>query len=200
MRPAYRDARVAVFDDWLEAGAFQALREFLETRVYFSVTVAGKRGPEGTLAELGPRLQAGELKLLGGPFARQACGTALDLVRESVLARERELEPWLGRRGAEWQKLGAGPRCYPAGRGMRWHDDARFSGTFVLYGHPRWEDAWDGRLAFEAEDGLGRYVAPRPNRCVFLRSGVPHAVLPVAAAAGPVVRASVIGYAIAAAP
>lgn len=191
----------AVFDGWLTPADLAAVRAFLKAYRYFSSTPSGKRGPNGTLAELEPLLAKREVRLLGGPFVvyrtdpavkterdLYPSGTALDLVIASVLARLPEVEPWLGK---GWQLLGAGPRHYPRGRGLPRHDDARFAGTFTLYVHEAWEPEWGGRLVVE---GASEPVFPEPNRMVFLRAGTPHVVEPVTEAAGERLRMSVIGY------
>lgn len=191
----------AVFDGWLPPAELAAVRAFLKGYRYFTSLPTGKRGPEGTLAELEPLLAKGEIKLLGGPFVVYRAdpavkterelypsGTALDFVIASVLARVKEVEPWLG---TDWQLLGAGPRHYPRGRGLPRHDDARFAGTFTLYLHEEWRPEWGGRLVVEGSDVP---VYPEPNRIVFLRAGIPHVVEPVADAAGDRLRMSVIGY------
>jgi hypothetical protein len=116
-------------------------------------------------------------------------GTPLDAVLEKVRESLPQLEAELGRPGEDWQILGAGPKHYPRGGGLRPHDDARFVGTFAFYVHEEWDAAWGGELAID-----GSRVFPAPNRCVFLRSGVSHEVLPVADAAGPRLRMSVVGY------
>lgn len=198
-----RNSGFAVYDDWLAPDAWRRLRAFLAGYRYFSVTPQGRRGPDGTLAELSGELSAGRVKLLGGPFVVKALdgpvspgkipypsGTPLDELLDGVEARAEELAPWLGLPRRDWTLLGCGPRLYPAGCGLARHDDARFRGTFVLYAHERWEADWGGALAFD--DGVS--IEPAPNRCVFLKAGVPHAVRPVAPAAGARLRESVIGY------
>lgn len=192
-----------VFDDWLPAPHLAAARAFLREFRYFTTTPTGKRGPLGTLAELKPLLDAGELKLLGGSFLVYRTepsikterdvypsGGALDLVLDSVRARMKELEPFLGKERSDWNLLGTGPRLYPKGRGLPLHDDARFVGTFTLYLHEEWRPEWGGRLLIEGAEP----VFPKPNRIVFLRGGHPHAVEDVAEAAGDRLRMSLIGY------
>lgn len=194
----------AVFDGWLPEKDLAALRAWLASYRYFTSTPTGKRGPDGTLAELEGPLAAGDVKLLGGPFVVYRAdpavrtertlypsGCALDLVLASVRARLPELEPWLGREKDDWQLMGAGPRHYPRGRGLPLHDDARFAGTFTLYVHEEWRREWGGELLVE---GAAEPIFPEPNRMVFLKSGVPHVVESVSGAAGERLRMSVIGY------
>lgn len=201
MRPALEGPGFAVFDGWLAPGPLAEVRSFLYRYRYFSVFTTGKRGPEGTLSELAPRLADGRLRLLGGKFVVLSAGarretaqldypsrTPLDAVLESVERALPRLEPYLGRRGEDWQRLGAGPRLYPPGGGLAEHDDADSVGTFALYLHNEWREGWGGEL----EVG-GLKVRPEPNRCSFLKGGTPHRVLPVGPDAG--LRISVIGYA-----
>ncbi len=200
MKLALKTPRFAVFDDWLAPEAFLRLAEHLHGYRYFSVTRDGKHGPDGTLAELQGAMSAEELRLLGGKFVvRRAVpgldegklvypsGTPLDAVLDSVWDRLPELEDYLGKPTLDWHRLGAGPRLYPKGGGLPEHDDGDSSGTFVLYAHRRWSEAWGGAL----EIG-GRLIWPEPNRCAFIKGGTPHTVQPVL---GEEPRMSVIGYA-----
>lgn len=203
MNVALRDPDLLVCDEWLAPGPLAELRGFLDGYRYFTVFMDGARGPEGTLAELAAPLAEGRLRLLGGKFVvlragggsekaqlPYPSGTPLDAVLESVERELPALRDLLGEPGKDWQRLGAGPRLYPRGGGLDSHDDADSFGTFALYLHRDWTAEWGGAL----EVG-GRLVEPAPNRCVFLRGGTPHRVLPVAEAAGARLRVSVIGYA-----
>lgn len=203
MNVALRAPGLLVCDEWLAPGPLAELRAFLDGCPYFTVLKDGARGPEGTLAELAAPLAEGRLRLLGGKFvvlragggAETAqlpypSGTPLDAMLESVERELPGLRDLLGEPGKDWQRLGAGPRLYPRGGGLASHDDADSVGTFALYLHREWKAAWGGAL----EVG-GRLLEPEPNRCVFLKGGTPHRVLPVADAAGDRLRVSVIGYA-----
>lgn len=203
MRLLWRETGAAAFDDWLVPEALARLRLDLAARIYRSVLKDGRPGPEGGLEQLRAALDRGELRHVSAPFvafgpnpgARRLpypSGTALDLVIDSMRAASGELEEILGRQGRDWDLLGAGPKHYGRGGGMDWHGDERFVGTFVLYVHEAWEEDWGGELAFESPSA--RRVLPAPNRCVFIRSGIRHAVLPIAEAAAGCLRMSVIGY------
>ena len=197
---------VSVFDDWLPPEDLFRLGRWLRSCRYAGVGPDGGRGPEGTLDELAGPLAAGGIKFLRRPFVvaqeggrlsggRTAypSGTPLDEVLDRVRACAAGLGPEFGDPVSAWRRLGAGPKHYPRGHGMDWHDDARFVGTFALYCHDEWETSWGGELELGREGGTR--VEPLPNRCVFLRSGTRHRVIPVAEAAGARLRMSVIGYA-----
>ena len=133
---------------------------------------------------------------------------------EAVLARPDLID---GEVDGAWDRVSARAYVYPAGTGLSWHvdDSERYAGAFVYYAHPHWNAHWGGelqlaqapadlevmghRFATEAyseallEAGAGRFLSPKPNRLVLL-SGAPHLVVPVRAAAGDQVRASVSGF------
>ncbi len=52
----------------------------------------------------------------------------------------------------------------------------------------------DNRDEARVADGIGHFVAPRPNRLVLIAPDVTHRVAPVAAAAGEAVRTAVTGF------
>lgn len=202
MNVVFREQRYLVCDDWLAPEPLARLRAFLLAYAYFTVLRDGKRGPTGTLTELAPLLSERRVRLLGGKFVVRRLvdgpaggqlpypsGTPLDSVLESVDAALPEVELYLGKPGSDWQRLGAGPRLYPSGGGLAEHDDADSLGTFVLYAHERWEPSWGGGLSID-----GRLVSPEPNRCVFVKGGTAHRVLPVSDEPPDRLRVSVIGY------
>lgn len=148
-------------------------------------------------------------------------GTALDLLMAEVLGLSQELEPWIG---DDWAKLMTRAYVYPRGAGLSWHGDEHqiYQGAFIYYAHPEWNIEWGGELLisdppavfedspeaapimghrFDNHDysamlmnpGMGSFIMPRPNRLVVLGSA-PHRVMPVAAAAGQNIRASVQGF------
>lgn len=141
--------------------------------------------------------------------------TALDAVITGLLS---EPEACAEVVGDEWARITARAYVYPQGSGLSWHrDDSRiYAGAYIYYAHPHWNAHWGGELLiaedtdeslpimghrFETEEfsqallerGMGRFVAPKPNRLVLL-GGAPHAVARVSPAAGDAVRASVSGF------
>lgn len=150
----------------------------------------------------------------GSDPARYPSGTALDHVMEAVLGAAGEARHVIG---DAFERVTARAYVYPAGTALSWHSDdsSLFDGAFIYYAHPHWNAHWGGELmiaegaetdgimghrfddhAFSEalmERGVGRYIAPRPNRLVLL-GGAPHAVAPVRAAAGAAVRATVSGF------
>jgi hypothetical protein len=75
-------------------------------------------------------------------------GTAVDLVFESILRIQSDLEPWIGRYGTDWSRFFCRPYLYPLGAGLSWHRDDQNStaGAFTLYCHPTWNAEWGGEL------------------------------------------------------
>jgi hypothetical protein len=166
-----------------------------------------------------PWLEGGRSEALEEVFgeALHPTGAPPDYLLEVLvaLAERGELEPVQ----AEWEHIVGRAYVYPAGSALSWHRDDHdsFAGAFVYYAHPEWNVQWGGELfvadvedplalpvtpfRFEnraysealLERGLGRYIAPKPNRLVVL-GAQHHRVAPVSAAAGRAVRASLAGF------
>lgn len=122
----------------------------------------------------------------------------------------------------DWVGILAQLQVYPMGTGLSWHVDLDvYTGAFVYYAHREWNAQWGGELLvadravrdatggirkrkhFFANDdvsdvlmsgGVGRWVAPRPNRLVILAGKDLHAIAKVDPAAGDHVRASIAGF------
>ncbi len=102
------------------------------------------------------------------------------------------------------------------------HGNQQYRGAFVYYLHENWRGNWGGELMISAEkrkfaadvgdidlgfrqgvgfskpayieDGVGTFVMPKPNRAVFLKQGVLHAINPVSPLAGENMRFSLAGF------
>jgi hypothetical protein len=145
-------------------------------------------------------------------------GQPVDAVMAAVIEAAAGETALVGKEGPDWAAVIGNHYVYPQGTGLSWHaDDDMYSGAFIFYAHPEWSIQWGGEL-FVAEtapgrpeiplnrfandvenewlmrQGLGRFVFPKPNRLVFVSRMVYHRLLPVAAAAGNKVRASVAGF------
>jgi hypothetical protein len=141
--------------------------------------------------------------------------TPLDVVLTNLLG---ESDSFAEVVGDSWRHISARAYVYPRGAGLSWHrdDSAAYTGAYIYYAHPLWNAHWGGELLiaedtpadlpimghrFEneaysealLEQGVGRFVMPKPNRLVLL-GGAPHAVSAVSAAAGDHIRASVSGF------
>jgi hypothetical protein len=148
-------------------------------------------------------------------------GTLLDAVLEAVTAAPPEARglvgEWFALHARPWI-YPAGSRL------SWHDDAASYCGAFVYYAHPAWNALWGGELlvahpavrtqtldpSFVQADtlqldnpveneelmreGHGRFVAPKPNRLVFLAAGVSHMVAQVHAAAGDHPRVTVSGF------
>jgi len=89
------------------------------------------------------------------------------------------------------------PFVYPAGTGLRWHNDTNYIGAFTYYVHREWSAEWAGEfLTIEADEhitkpegltwhafdnfevdelivdhGFGTFIHPKPNRLIINRAG-----------------------------
>jgi hypothetical protein len=146
--------------------------------------------------------------------------TGIDRLIEELSLQLARLEPLIGVQGTAWTVFTARAFLYPAGTGLGWHTDSDvFTGAFSYYAHPEWNSRFGGELfvadtppgwtadhgfgspldnraesALLLEAGSGRYIHPKPNRLVVLKSGVLHRINPVHAAAGATVRCSIAGF------
>lgn len=116
-----------------------------------------------------------------------------------------------------WDDLRLHYHMYGQGTRLGWHVDHHSSCSFTWYPHPEWRSSWGGEmLVAEAPalepgiklvlsldrrqedalltDGLGTYIAPKPNRLVLLAPGMWHSVARVDQNAGDALRCSVVGF------
>ena len=101
-------------------------------------------------------------------------------------------------------------------------EGAEYKGAFSYYLHKEWRGNWGGELMILADErlaeekagsidlaftqgtglaapshiggGIGTFLMPKPNRMVIMRPGVVHAVNPVSALAGEMMRFSLAGF------
>lgn len=102
------------------------------------------------------------------------------------------------------------------------HGNQNYRGAFAYYLHENWRGNWGGELMISGEerkfegqdgdidlgfrqgvgfpapafvtDGVGTFIMPKPNRIVFLRQGVLHAINAVSPLAGENMRFSLAGF------
>ncbi|WP_405584720.1 2OG-Fe(II) oxygenase [Streptomyces sp. NBC_01190] len=218
MELTFRTEDFAVFDDFLGHDAAAALWDQLRTEDYHFVH--GRRDGSWNkvygLLDGSPLSGPGTLNdpadLFAGRFPDHAVypsGTATDSVVKQLTEAAPEIEPWTGRFGADWHAFSCRSFLYPQGAGLAWHDDSGDrAASFVFYAHPEWQASWGAELLISAAapglrpaeqnahltTRIGHYVAPRPNRLVVMRSGVPHMIKKVEPHAGDHVRGSVAGF------
>jgi hypothetical protein len=183
-------------------------------------------GPLGLLLSSRLGLEAPPPAALEDPNAPRIfpTGTPLDHVLQAVQGIAQRVPALLGEEGVGWGAVSGNPYVYPQGTGFSWHiDETDNSGAFIYYGHPGWHSQWGGELLLAdvapgsdlnaqaklnkfgnvdrfssalLESGMGRYVAPLPNRVVIIAGHVPHMIAKVGPAAGNNVRASIAGFVI----
>lgn len=130
----------------------------------------------------------------------------------------------VGSYGKDWSDILLTPYIYPVGTRISWHDDFAYTGACIFYAHPKWNPHWGGELMLaktppeeelnkiknsaNAADmmtrdylcpivdyyGMGRYIAPMPNRMVFTRGDLWHSINRVDQAAGDNMRCSVVAF------
>lgn len=146
-------------------------------------------------------------------------GTAWDEWFESldlVLGDLGNVVTGIGTRGTQ---ISARCTIYPSGSELSFHDDAKFLGSYTFYIHKSWDAEWGGELviyprtvspgpsalersAFDnalvsqrlQELGIGIAIPPKPNRIVFMRSGILHKIARVDNLSGAQLRMAVNGF------
>ena len=149
-------------------------------------------------------------------------GKPVDGLLDAIVDAAGKFPGIVGTEHQEWIGLLAQLQVYPVASALSWHRDlVMYSGAFVFYAHPEWNSQWGGELLIadpatkqwmtaagprkhqlsnevESEEllrlGMGRYIAPKPNRLVLLAGSDPHAIAKVNPAAGHHVRASLSGF------
>lgn len=73
-----------------------------------------------------------------------------------------------------------GGYAYPRRSRLLWHTDGgQYAGAVVLYLHDVWSSTWGGQLMIHGDGGVHVAIEPKPNRLVYVRQDVRHAILPV---------------------
>ena len=221
MRLVHQSESLAVFDDVLESGEMNRLREFqreqeysfVQTGVWYQTYDLCDGNPLESAAVVSGAVSGAE------PGSHYPTGSAVDLFLERLdEVLEREGLP-VGRRAEDWLAYSCRSFLYPMGTALGWHDDrdavANRTGAYTFYTHPQWELSWGGELLIQEPTGLdprssslrnaglsesifaqgvGKVVFPRPNRLVLIRQGTWHAIGEVRRAAGDRVRCSLAGF------
>jgi hypothetical protein len=149
-----------VLDDVLDAGECDRLWNFFQTQRFARIDATeaffGHWALDDGGALRGPTVGFGHKW-----DAVYPTGTALDDVMKAVVECAELFEPTIGARGTDWDVFSAFPTLYAAGQGLLWHRDAADNaGSWVYYGHPRWNVEWGGELLlaeradFPAEYGV----------------------------------------------
>jgi hypothetical protein len=145
----------------------------------------------------------------------------LDAVYQNILFLARENQDVCGEEGKDWDEIVVRPYIYTAGCRLSWHNDPGYASACIFYPHKIWHAHWGGELFialtppsiaqadikstvneitrewysdFLNKYGLGTYVAPIPNRAVFTKGDVWHAINRVDQTAGDNIRCSVVCF------
>ena len=109
----------------------------------------------------------------GGPIDEP-----LRFVRSHPLARD-----LFGAEGQDWVGLTAGLFRYGSGCGYRFHRNLpRYSGSFLLFLNPVWNEEWGGGFVFR-DTRCGTTLAPVFNRLIMVGPHVMHGIARVSAPA-----------------
>lgn len=215
MKFTYKGNEVAVFDEVFEADVFRYFVQFFNQQEFLfrSSSVWQKiwRISDGEFLA-GQEVTSKELPT----------NTCYDWLHSQVypLATQ-HLADIVGKEGIDWDYIVYRPYIYPAGTKISWHDDYGYAAACIFYCHYEWNPFWGGELMIantppvdtidtsEGGDdainrkyskellnhyGSGMYFGCNPNRLVFTKGGVWHAINRVDAAAGDHVRASVVAF------
>jgi hypothetical protein len=131
------------------------------------------------------------------------------------------LKDIVGEEGKDWCEIAIRPYIYPAGTKISWHDDYGYTAACIFYCHQEWNPFWGGELMLATTPphdvldktvghddninrlyskqllnhyGFGMYFSPNPNRLLFTKGGVWHAINRVDQSAGDNIRASVVAF------
>jgi hypothetical protein len=210
--------------DALQAGPYERVHQRAIEGVWRLLDGDPLRGPAvaATTLPIEALLPEG-VEVSALPVRLHPTGGPVDALIASLLESASGVEGLIGRASRDWGVLLGSPFLYTMGTGLSWHCDAGpYTGAFIFYAHPDWNAQWGGELlvaegcreyaAADREDGrrhrldntreselllragVGRYVAPKPNRLVILAGGTPHKITPVLPAAGQHPRASIAGF------
>lgn len=205
----------AVYDDVLSSAVFAAVWSFTQREDYTTPFHSGRWQKVWRVTDSYP---------LSGPqyvYSRRPFGNALDQAVESFLELAAAHPEIVDASGCASIDLSMRPYLYPRGTKLSWHDDDKtvYRGAMIYYAHQRWSPHWGGELfiadpppaAYEplpdgphldhsAQDeylmqlGTGRYIVPKPNRLVLLRSDTFHMLARIDPDAGNHVRCSIAGF------
>ncbi|PUE53041.1 hypothetical protein B9Z45_13155 [Limnohabitans sp. 2KL-17] len=195
---------LAVIDDYLPPGEFEALSDLVASRRY-PTRLKFLRSSEIRYAMNSAIHLTDKGRALVGAVAREAArrrvltalpaGDAADAVTRRFDDVRELLQSTVGPADDAWLGYTRGFFRSTAGASMGWHNDEKvYSGAYVFYASKHWDADWGGELCvrppLENISGLsptqrldaldhGQYIFPRPNRLVLIRGGTPHRVSPV---------------------
>jgi len=219
-RLVYRDLGVAVYDDLLPPGAFEAIVRFVQGALCEPAEV---RLPAGDgRAYVGWREGDGRpIRSRTWRAARRPFGNALDPLAVAVSARVTDNASLFGEAFVAWNDVSYRVSRYRAGERLSWHDDGVGAGAYTYYAHPKWSPTWGGELLVadvpareslgpEAAEGAlcnpdawvnhlhvrgrGIVIHAAPNRLVLIRAGTEHAIGRIRGDVGERARCSVNGF------
>ncbi|MHA1599502.1 MAG: 2OG-Fe(II) oxygenase [Alphaproteobacteria bacterium] len=164
MKLVIKTPSFAVYDDVLEASAFDRVWQYVQresyTCVHHQMWLKAWRLSDGSPLA-GPVMYSDETT---ARIANQ-CDTRTvlppEMVRKFVFPTGRHVDglietiaehggDWtelIGRRGNDWGGFTVRAFLYPQGAGLSWHLDlGRYSGAYIYYAHPTWNVKWGGEL------------------------------------------------------
>ena len=214
MKCTLKTEQVAVFDDLFEPDRFRHFVQFFNTLDFRF------RHSEGWFKVWkisdGSILSGKELQASRAPF-----NSGMDWVHYMVTAlAQSHAKDICGEFGKDYHEVIYTPYVYPVGTRISWHDDHGYSAACIFYCHPVWHPEWGGELQLAKTDefsecvedplddqvqrkyipkllnkhGYGTYISPLPNRMVFTKGGVWHAINRVDKIAGDSARHSVVAF------
>lgn len=214
MKLTAKEENFAVVDDVFSEEIFQAYWE------YFNGLDFAYRSMTGWQKVW--RINDG-LILAGMPYYHSAApfNCKMDWLHQTVIQLAKDhFSDIVGKEGEDWKEVLFTPYLYPANTKISWHDDNGYTGACIFYPHREWSAHWGGELLVAktppenqvqqkspgdlltrkhhsdllSHYGMGVYLSPNPNRMVFTRGSVWHAINRVDPAAGDNVRCSVVVF------
>jgi hypothetical protein len=208
VKESYSHEHIKVFDDVLPKETFEQLWLFMNLIAYQS-TAAGVWAKVWNTADGNIfRSRDHTTDQLGMPRSDTVVDALVDRVIE-LTRRQPAMEGFSG--------LTLIPYVWPAGTSISWHSDGATMeatdriGGFTYYVHKHWNAEWGGEflhfperghqaLPFDNSDlsdqivsgGIGTWIAPRPNRLLFVVGDALHKVAKTTATAAP--RLTIQGF------
>jgi hypothetical protein len=215
MKLLVKDNNYAVLDSVLDDASFKQFCHYFNTLDFAYRSLTGWQKVW--------RISDGQV-LAGSPYyaSKGPHNCMMDGMIEVIntLATQ-HLETIVGKKGEDWDDFLLTPYIYPVNTKISWHNDYGYSAAAIFYTHSFWDPHWggelfiaktspesDARLTSQPSDaidrsympellneyGLGQYISPLPNRLVFTKGKVWHAINRVDASAGDALRRSVVAF------
>lgn len=197
MKLTFKTQDFAVFDDVLSGAEMKSIwrymqsidLDFQQTKRWIKVI----RLTDGNF--LAGNMYTSEKTDLPGVTAAYPTGTGIDPIVRAMLDNVESFEPWIGKKGKEWNCFTCRPYVYPYAGGLSWHRDPLCGGAFIVYVHPYWNSQWCGQLMIahsppdsalasgstpelDDDNGPGPHLDNSAENAILMESGVGNYVLP----------------------